>query len=462
MNDRVEKSGGMEYNVFVSEKSGDGSMKKFFTILVCKFLRFIGGLVGKGSSLPGQVALKMCPDILSRVELPEYIIAVTGSNGKTSTVEMIAHILTENGKTVAWNKEGSNQIEGVTTLVLGSSSLGGKVKKDILLIESDERFAKYTFKYIKPTHYVITNLYRDQLTRNGHPEWVFDALKDSIYPETQLILNADDPLVSLFGEGRDVIWFGADKLSSDTKELDSVYNDGAYCPKCKSPMTYTTHHYNHIGHYECTSCGYKRHDTKYTITSVDLDEGEMVIDGSNKITLALRSLYNIYNILAAYTVASIVGIDGKKIASDMSDYVMKNGRVITFEIGSRQGTMLTSKHENSISYDQSIRLACAEKNGCDVMFIVDAVSRKYFTSDVSWLWDIDFEMLKSENVHEIILSGTYYNDLAVRFEHTDIPEDKIKIIPEIEKACHYLDSDRKEYIYVITCFSDKGKFLALL
>ena len=188
----------------------------------------------------------------------------------------------------------------------------------------------------------------------------------------------------------------------------------------------------------------------------------MVIDGSNKITLALRSLYNIYNILAAYTVASIVGIDGKKIASDMSDYVMKNGRVITFEIGSRQGTMLTSKHENSISYDQSIRLACAEKNGCDVMFIVDAVSRKYFTSDVSWLWDIDFEMLKSENVHEIILSGTYYNDLAVRFEHTDIPEDKIKIIPEIEKACHYLDSDRKEYIYVITCFSDKGKFLALL
>ena len=183
-------------------------MKKLLAIVICKLLRAVGKAVGKGSSLPGKAALKICPDILERVELPEYIIAVTGSNGKTSTVEMIAHLLTQNGKSVAWNKEGSNQIEGVTTMVLGSSTLGGKVKKDILLIESDERFARYTFKYISPTHYVITNLYRDQLTRNGHPEWVYDALSDSINNKMQLILNADDPLVSLFGyQKKDVIYF---------------------------------------------------------------------------------------------------------------------------------------------------------------------------------------------------------------------------------------------------------------
>lgn len=435
-------------------------MKVFFTILVCKILRFIGKLAGKGSSLPGQIALKLCPDILSRVKLPEYIIAVTGSNGKTSTVEMIAHILMNNGKKVAWNKEGSNQIEGVTTLVLNSATLTGKVKSDILLIESDERFAKYTFKYILPTHYVITNLYRDQLTRNGHPEWVYNSIKDSIHDGTQLILNADDPLVSCFGWGKkDVIWFGADKLSSDTDELVSVYNDGAYCPVCKAPMEYSTHHYNHIGHYSCTKCGYKRQDTKYTITSVDLDKGVMEIDGKYEISLALKSLYNIYNILSAYTVASIVGISGEKIAADMNNYVLKNGRVITFKLGSREGTMLTSKHENSISYDQSIRVASAFSEGCDVMFIVDAVSRKYFTSDVSWLWDIDFEMLNNPNIHQIVLAGKYVNDLAVRFSYTDIPSNKIKLYESIDEAVDYLNSDRKEYIYVITCFSDKGKFL---
>ena len=435
-------------------------MKKFLTILITKLLRFAGKLIGRGSSKPGQVALKLCPDILSRMELPKYIIAVTGSNGKTSTVEMIAHILTQNGLTVAWNKEGSNQIEGVTTLVLGSATLGGKVKADILLIESDERFARYTFKYIRPTHYVITNLYRDQLTRNGHPEWVYDALADSITDGTQLILNADDPLVSAFGQGKeDVIWFGADKLSTDTDELVSVYNDGAYCPVCKAPMVYSTHHYNHIGHYRCTACGYHRHDTQYTITSVDMDKGEMTIDGTHTITLALKSLYNIYNILSAYTVASIVGVDGAKIAADMNRYVLKNGRVITFSLGSRRGTMLTSKHENSISYDQSIRVAAAYKEGCDVLIIVDAVSRKYFTSDVSWLYDIDFEMLGSDNIHQIVLAGKYVNDLAVRFSYTDIPSERIKLFESIDEAADYLNSDRSEYIYVITCFSDKGKFL---
>lgn len=185
-----------------------------------------------------------------------------------------------------------------------------------------------------------------------------------------------------------------------------------------------------------------------------------MINGKYHIALALKSLYNIYNILAAFTVASIVGIRGDEIAADMSNYVLKNGRVITFELGKRKGTLLTSKHENSISYDQSIRVAVADKRGCDVMFIVDAVSRKYFTSDVSWLWDIDFEMLNNQNIHNIVLAGKYCNDLAVRFSYTDIPKDKITIIEDINKAVDYLENDRNEYIYVITCFSDKYKFIS--
>ena len=436
-------------------------MKRFLTILICKLLRFAGKLIGKGSSMPGQVALRLCPDILKRIELPKYVVAITGSNGKTSTVEMIAHILTKSGKSVAWNREGSNQIEGVTTMVLSNATLSGKVKSDIMLIESDERYAKKTFKYIDITHYVITNLYRDQLTRNGHPEFVFDAIAESIKPDTELILNADDPLVSVFGHDREgVIWFGADELSTDTKELVSVYNDGANCPICKAPMKYSTHHYNHIGIYECTSCGYHREDTDYTITAVDMNKGVLEINGKYHISLALKSLYNIYNILAAFTVASLIGVDGEKIAQQMNDYVLKNGRVINFTLGGRKGTLLTSKHENSVSYDHSIRVACACEQGADVLIIVDAISRKYFTGDTSWLWDIDFEMLDNKNIGDIVLAGTYVNDLAARFSYTDIPQEKIHLFEDIDKAAEYLNNGKKEYIYIITCFSDKEKILS--
>ena len=116
----------------------------FFTILVCKILRFIGKLIGRGSSMPGQIALKLSPNILSKVKLPDKVIAVTGSNGKTSTVEMIAYILEKEGKKVIWNREGSNQIEGVTTLILSNCTLGGKLKVHV------QPLLAHALRYHKP------------------------------------------------------------------------------------------------------------------------------------------------------------------------------------------------------------------------------------------------------------------------------------------------------------------------
>ena len=438
-------------------------MRKFLVIIICKILRFIGKKIGKGSSLPGQVALKLYPNVLSKIKLPEKIIAVTGSNGKTSTVEMIAHILSTNGLKVIYNAEGSNQIEGVTTFILSNATLGGKLDGDVLLIESDERYAKYTFKHFAPTHLVLTNLYRDQLTRNGHPMWVYNAIKESIHDSTQLILNADDPLVSLFGKDREgTLWFGADKLSTDSSEFNGVYNDGVYWPGCHGPMEYSTYHYNHIGHFDCAVCGYKRRNTDFTVTKADLNEGFIVIDGKHRIDLALKSLYNIYNLLAAYTVASVMGIEGERIAECINNYTLKNGRVLTFRLGSRRGTFLVAKHENSISYDLSLKVVASDTEGSDVLIIVDAVSRKYFTSDVSWLYDINFQLLDTDNVKNIVLAGAYANDLAARFSYTGIGDYKIKVTESIAEGVELLNNDSTDKIYVITCFSDKGKFLELV
>ena len=435
-------------------------MRTFLAIVVCKALRFVGKLVGKGSSLPGKYALKICPDILSRVQLPPHIIAVTGSNGKTSTVEMIAAILRADGKHVVYNEEGSNQIEGVTTLVLTHATLGGKVKADVLLLESDERYAKFSFRFFHPTEFVITNLYRDQLTRNGHPEWVYDAILPALHPDTELILNADDPLSSCFAEGHDKVkWFGLDKCSISVDTPTGVYHDGAYCPICHAPMTYDYVHYNHIGAYRCTRCGHAKPATDYTVTAADLDSGTLTIDNAVDIHLAFRSIYNVYNILAAYAACRECGVGTETARSVINNYILKNGRMQKFTLGQHHGTLLTSKHENSIAYDTNLRYVASAKADCAVLVIVDAVSRKYFTSETSWLWDIDFGQLNRPHVKQVLLSGRYCNDLAERFSFTDVRN--WTVVPDIGEAAAQLAAQGGEDLYVVTCFSDRDKLLDL-
>ena len=439
-------------------------MRLFLAIVVCKVLRFVGGLMGKGSSLPGQYALKLCPDVLGRVRLPAHIIAVTGSNGKTSTVEMIAEILKQDGRKVVYNKEGSNQIEGVATLILSSCSLGGRVKGDVLLLESDERYAKFTFRWFHPTHFVITNLYRDQLTRNGHPEWVYDAILPAIHPDTTLVLNADDPLVSCFARdhGR-VKWFGLEECSISTKDHRGVYHDGARCPLCGGPMDYSCYHYEHIGHYRCRSCGHCRHDPDFAVTALDLPAGTLTLDGETEISLAFKSIYNVYNILAAWSVCSLAGADRETMAKVINNYVLKNGRMVQFTLGGHHGTLLTSKHENSVAYDTNLGYIARTEEPCRVLIIVDAISRKYFTGETSWLWDIDFDLLNRDHVEKVILCGKYVNDLALRFDYTGIPPERIVCYDAVAQAAGALAEDGgQEPLYVVTCFSDRDKLLNLV
>jgi len=433
---------------------------KMLIILINKFIYFIGKLLKKGSSLPGKIALRLDKNILSKIKLPKNIIMVTGSNGKTSTTEMTYSVLKENGYNVGCNKEGSNQIEGVTTMILNSCNLFGKVKKDVLVIESDERYLRHTCKYIKPTHLVVTNLYRDQMTRNGHPELIYDIIKEAIPEDTHLILNTDDPLSSLYGYKRqNVTYFGMNKNPLSTFEDNSVYNDGIYCPNCKAKMEYEYYHFNHIGKYECKKCGHSRKEPQFAITDIDLKTGIVKINDKYQIQMNLRSVYNAYNILATFAITNLIGVEEEKIAKALNQYVIKNDRVQTFNINGKEGMLLTSKHENSISYNQSLQYVVREDKPCTVVVIVDAVSRKYFTSETSWVWDINFELLNAECVKNIVIAGKYVHDLSIRFKYAGIDTNKIiaeENLDEMMKKVKELDNQN---IYVITCFSDRMKFM---
>ena len=433
-------------------------MRKLLAILLCKLACFVGKIVKKGSSKPGQLALKICPDIIARIRLPKQVIAVTGSNGKTSTVEMIVQILERAGKTVCWNKEGSNQIEGVATMLIRYATLTGRVKADAVVLESDEQYARHTFKYLKPTHFAVLNLYRDQMTRNGHPEFILNRIRDAVYPSMTLILNGDDPRVStLAADGNPVKWFGIDRSAGVAAE-PSVYDDGRVCPICGAPMEWDYTFRTGFGGFRCTACDFAHRKLDYAVTAADIDKGDLTVNGKTQLHTRLRVLYSLYNMLAAYAVTSELGVDPAIIAEVINDYNFRNGRTRSWTQNGRKITLLTSKHENSASYDQSIDLAI--RCGGDVLVIVDAVSRKYFTGETSWLWDIRFDRLASERIGKIFIAGTYVNDIANRLSYTEIDMNRVVVLETLDDIRRVFTETKD--LYVITCFSDKEKFLTRL
>ena len=149
------------------------------------------------------------------------------------------------------------------------------------------------------------------------------------------------------------------------------------------------------------------------------------------------------------------------MARVLGQYVLKNGRMVRFHLGKHQGTLLTSKHENSVAYDTNLRYIRQTARPCSVLVIVDAVSRKYFTGEVSWLWDIDFDLLDCEHVERVYLCGTYVNDLAMRFDYTRIPSEKIVCRQSIREMAQLIQETGEEDLYVVTCFSDRDKLLSL-
>ena len=211
--------------------------------------------------------------------------------------------------------------------------------------------------------------------------------------------------------------------------------------------------------FKCKECGHERKNPDFAITDIDLNNGEIQINKKYTIHMNFKSLYNAYNVLSAFAVTKLVGVEEEKINKILDEYIMQNDRIQTFEIEEKEGMLLTSKHENSISYNQSIDYVIKENKPCTVVIIVDAISRKYFTSETSWLWDIDFEKLNADCVKKVILAGKYVNDLLIRFNYADIDTNKIVAEEDLDKMMETVKKSENEKIYVITCFSDRVKFM---
>jgi UDP-N-acetylmuramyl tripeptide synthase len=443
-------------------------LRKILAILICKILRFAGKIFRRGSSFPGCIALKIDPNILEKIKMPEKILAVTGSNGKTSTVEIVAEVLKHNKKKIAFNREGSNQIQGIATFVLEDCGFFGRTRSDIFLLELDERFAKQTFKFIKPTHLVILNLYRDQLTRNGNPEVVFRSLQDALTDDITLALNANDPLLFCFSKKfkSKIIWFGFKEFAVNNQI--NAYDDGKFCSNCKSQLSYETRFFNHVGIFNCKKC---KAQTPKNIEFSAKFVSKLNNEFRNKDQILINNKYILkfpfefspesfsYNLLAAFVALNLLDIRSEKISECLEEFKSKSMRVSEFYLQKKSWILLMCKHENSVSYDQSLKVVVNYQGFCAVLIIVDAISRKYFTSDTSWLYDIDFYILNIRHVTQIVLSGKYANDLAACLLLMKVSPEKIFVYTSILDSIKFIAKNTEDKIFVMTCFSDKNKFM---
>ena len=486
-------------------------MVVFFAVIICKILHFIGKRIGKGSSFPGKFVLKLFPGVLARLHLPDIVIAVTGSNGKTTVSELIVRIFEARGFRVGWNREGSNQTEGVATLLLRIASFGGTVKRDAVVMECDERYAKMIFQQVKPAILVVTNLCRDQLTRNGHPEFIEDCIRAAIIAAgdgVSLVLNADDPYVAALAVSQevsdgevtvsmvakknrppvlattltmtkpynpDVFWFGfgggdgfgggagGDGGAGGFEAFggrSGMYDDGAFCPVCKARMIYSYRVAGHYGDYKCSGCGLSR--VKPDVEVVMQDTGRFIFNGNMELNAVHPSITNAYNFCAAVVAAGVAGVEPGDSVNALDGYDLTGGRVLPLDVCGRGGLLLLSKHENSFAYDCSLNWVVDRKKPCTVIVLVDAVSRKYYTSETSWLWDIDFDLLADECVKNVVLAGRYVNELGMRFALSSVNADKTGHVEDLSGLREFVERETEGEVFALTCFSDKAKLLKAL
>ena len=429
------------------------NIKSFFSILAGKITIFLSKHIFKGgSTFPGTVALKFDKKILSTVAKDYKVILVTGTNGKTTTTSMITNIFKNKGYRVITNNTGANLFRGIVSCFIDNYRFSKSNKGSYAIIEVDEANLKFVTDYITPEIITITNLFRDQLDRYGEVYTTLDKILEGIHkvPSSTLVLNGDDSLFGVLDVENPKVYYGFSNPINDNNTID-INADAKFCKVCKAPYKYNFVTYNHLGDYYCTECGYKRPYLKYKMEGIleQTPNSSVVIINGNEVSISQSGVYNIYNGLCAYSIASEAGIENSIITSSLGKVDSSFGRQEEIQIENKKVKIILVK--NPAGYNQALDTLCLNKEDFSTLFMLN--DNYADGRDVSWIWDVNFEKLSSLPIQDVFISGIRLYDMAVRLKTAGLNEESFIIEGDYEKLTEKLKTSKNNNIYILATYT---------
>ena len=410
-------------------------MKFRFALLAAKFTAWAINIVakGRGTNLPGKIALKFDPDFISHIKGldPDKTIFVTGTNGKSTTTNLMAHVFKKAGFRVAVNLEGANLIGGVVVSLLKNCSLSGQLNADVVLMETDERFLPIIHKQLPAKHLCITNVQKDQVQRNGEPEIIRRKILSVISEDMTVYVNGDEPNALSLGEkaGR-CVKYGVDRNKSSFDKKGDFFSVTAPCPICHEAIVYDHYNIDNIGSFHCPSCGFGAAANDYLATEIDFDAKTFHV-GDKVYDFKYSTPYFLYCYIAALTVASEFGASSDVISEAFADFALQGGRMETVKVGTKEIKYLRMKQENPETVQSALNVLADDPTPKIFLLGLDElVDFDPHYTNTFYTFDCDFRRLIASGIERCIcFSGTVAYDAGLRMLYDGFAEEKLTVLP---------------------------------
>ncbi|MCS4487461.1 lipid II isoglutaminyl synthase subunit MurT [Streptococcus sciuri] len=435
---------------------------KFRTLMgitLGKLAHFVLNKLGRGSTFPGRLALKCDPAILDTIAKDYEIVVVTGTNGKTLTTALTVGILKEAFGEVTTNQSGANMITGIVSTFLTAKK--AKSGKKIAVLEVDEASLPKITKYITPTLFVFTNIFRDQMDRYGEIYTTYQMILEgaSNAPRATILANGDSPLFNSQKILNPVRFYGFD--TKKTKPQLAHYNtEGILCPQCHSILTYRINTYANLGDYTCPNCDFERPKLDYALTElreITNTFSRFVIDAQDY-KINVGGLYNIYNALAAVAVAEYFEIEPSQIKTGFDKSRAVFGRQETFTIGDKNCTLVLIK--NPVGASQALDMIALAPYPFTLSVLLNA---NYADGiDTSWIWDANFEAILDMNIPQIFAGGVRHSEIARRLRVTGYSNEHITQANKLEDIMTMIEHQESKHAYILATYTAMLEFRDLL